>query len=124
MGEGIAYPISQMFKPDLNNLKSQFKGPGEIAIQDVSPPDNRYIYYLITKNYYYEKYAVNMLPNYITLSQSLTAMKNHMIKNKVESVIMPKIGCGLDCMEWSQVKEVLCDTFKDTDISIKVYHRS
>lgn len=33
---------------------------------------------------------------------------------------MPKIGCGLDKLEWDKVEEIIKETFKDCDIDILV----
>lgn len=31
---------------------------------------------------------------------------------------MPKIGCGLDRLQWDKVKEIIINTFKDIDLEI------
>lgn len=38
----------------------------------------------------------------------------------VTKLAMPKIGCGLDILEWNKVSEIIKDVFKDTDIEILV----
>lgn len=35
---------------------------------------------------------------------------------------MPRIGCGLDKLEWNKVKEMIKEIFEDTDIVIEVYY--
>ncbi len=40
--------------------------------------------------------------------------------NKTKYLAMPKIGCGLDKLQWSKVREIICDVFKDVDIEILV----
>lgn len=34
---------------------------------------------------------------------------------------MPKIGCGLDRLEWNKVKDIIGEVFKDIDVGICVY---
>ncbi|CAB1451708.1 unnamed protein product [Pleuronectes platessa] len=48
-------------------------------------------------------------------------MKSHCVKNGVTRISMPRIGCGLDRLEWRRVEEILEQVFKHTDISITVY---
>lgn len=33
---------------------------------------------------------------------------------------MPKIGCGLDKLDWTAVREIIREMFADTDIEILV----
>jgi hypothetical protein len=35
---------------------------------------------------------------------------------------MPRIGCGLDLLEWRRVREMIRETFAGCDISITVYN--
>ena len=77
--------------------------------------DGRYIYYLITKVKYYHK------PTYQSLQASLTSMKDHCVSNGVSCVSMPRIGCGLDRLDWSKVAEIITSVFAGTDIKISVY---
>lgn len=85
---------------------------GGVAVLD---RNNRYIYYLITKEKYFDK------PTYQTLHSSLEAMRNHALLNDVKSLAMPKIGCGLDGLQWPKVKGLLEEVFKHTEIEINVW---
>ncbi|KAK6166578.1 hypothetical protein SNE40_023234 [Patella caerulea] len=111
MGKGIAVLFKNKFG-GVQELKDQGKKTGEVA---VLKRGSRYVYYLITKDRYFHK------PTYDTLSSSLVAMKSHCIENKVQSVSMPRIGCGLDGLQWDKVSSLLKDIFSDTDLSITVY---
>lgn len=77
--------------------------------------ENRYIFYLVTK----EKY--NYKPTYTTLKSSLIKMKDIILEKKVNELAMPKIGCGLDNLNWPRVKNIIQDVFKDTQVKIKIY---
>lgn len=70
------------------------------------------VFNLVTKDRYWEK------PTYDSLRKSLVSMKN-MIRNEAK-IAMPKIGCGLDRLEWSRVREIIEEVFEDTDIEIVV----
>ena len=74
-----------------------------------------FISYLVTKDKYYHK------PTYDSLQQTLTQLKELCEKHLVTSLAMPKIGCGLDKLEWSTVKSMIKNTFLSFNIKITVY---
>lgn len=69
---------------------------------------------LITKERYYNKPTLNSLKN------ALEDMKKICIREKILKIAMPKIGCGLDKLNWMDVKQLLFETFQDTGIEIFV----
>ena len=75
----------------------------------------RYIYNLVTKERFCDK------PNLSTLSKILEAMKIHASTNGVSTVAIPKVGCGLDQMNWQEVVKLLRDFFADADVKIVLY---
>ena len=48
-------------------------------------------------------------------------MKDHCISHGVTRLAMPKIGCGLDGLQWSKVQNIIDQVFQDTDINVTVY---
>nr|XP_023966111.1 ADP-ribose glycohydrolase OARD1 isoform X3 [Chrysemys picta bellii] len=97
--------------PGIRQTESEKKS-GEVA---VLKRDDRYIYYLITKK------KVSHKPTYENMQKSLEAMKTHCLNNGVTDISMPRIGCGLDRLEWDKVSALLEEVFEDTDIKITVY---
>lgn len=69
----------------------------------------------ITKTRYFHK------PTYKTLRSSLECMKAHIVDNSVAHLCIPRIGCGLDRLEWEQVSEMIQEVFHDVSITITVY---
>jgi len=47
-------------------------------------------------------------------------MKEQCENFDIEKIAMPLIGCGLDRLDWEQVKDVIEDVFGETDIEILV----
>ena len=75
----------------------------------------RYIYNLVTKKRFCNK------PNLSTLSKKLEAMKTHANTNDVSTIAVPKLGCGLDQMNWREVVKLLRDVFAYAEVQIVVY---
>ena len=111
MGKGIAKQFAEKFGR-LNEIKGQCVKVGGVAILKQK---ERYIYNLVTKKKYYEK------PTFADLRSSLLQMRKHMKENGVEGVAMPKIGCGLDLLDWLQVKRLLKEVFENSGFNIVVY---
>lgn len=112
MGKGIATIFKDRFG-QIDHLKHQNKNPGEVAHLQIG---DRFIFYLITKERYFEK------PEYTDLYLSLVALKDLCVANKLKSVSMPKLGCGLDKLEWNMVKMYMETIFKNVNIELNVYY--
>ena len=48
-------------------------------------------------------------------------MKKHAVDNNVQHISLPLIGCGLDKLEWTRVRQLLDETFSDTNIKFTLY---
>ena len=70
---------------------------------------------MITKERYYHK------PTYESLRSTLRWMKNHMVTHRMKKLSIPRIGAGLDRLDWNKVVEMIHEVFRDTDIHITVY---
>eukprot|EP01006_Ploeotia_vitrea_P056177 TRINITY_DN68072_c9_g1_i1.p1 TRINITY_DN68072_c9_g1~~TRINITY_DN68072_c9_g1_i1.p1 ORF type:complete len:151 (-),score=21.95 TRINITY_DN68072_c9_g1_i1:181-633(-) len=112
MSKGIAVIFKNKFQ-GVQELKAQRAQRGGMCFLQ---RDGRFVYYLVTKQKYFHK------PTYDTLAGSLTAMRDHMVANGVQNIDMPKIGCGLDGLNWEKVKEILRSLFHGTGVTITVYH--
>jgi len=103
MGKGIATEFKKRFG-GVDELKSQKKTIGETAVLQ---RDERFIFYLITKQKYYHKPTPD---DFICALQSLS---EECRKRNVRFLSIPRLGCGLDRLEWPWVKEQIEKTFKD-----------
>ena len=72
------------------------------------------VFNLITKSKCYEK------PTYESLEEALIEMKLIAEGQEIKKITMPKIGCGLDKLDWEKVRELLYKVFKETEIEILV----
>lgn len=117
MGAGIASEFVKKYK----NLKPEVSKvildnhldfrPMTVAYID----NKKIIFNLITKRKFYEK------PTYTSLYRTLIELRDLCKKLDVKYLAMPRIGCGLDRLKWSEVKESIEDIFKDQDIEIKIF---
>jgi len=108
MGAGIAKPINKKFK--LGGLEN-------LPEDDREHPTciyHRGVYNLITKKKYSGK------PTYATLRVALVVMRNHAIANNITHIAMPKIGAGLDKLNWGMVRAIIQELFEDTNLEILV----
>ena len=109
MGAGIALKFSELFGGKDELYKQNLK------IGDVGwlKREGRYIYYLITKERYWHK------PSYEDLTKCLHRLNSLCIEHKVEKISIPRLGCGLDKLQWSEVKKII---EKELAIKVVVYY--
>ena len=74
---------------------------------------------LITKAHSWDK------PTYLTLTNSLKMFRQYLAMNFAEPkvIVMPKIGCGLDRLEWEVVSEIIKGVFSETPHVIKIVYK-
>ncbi|XP_013115237.2 ADP-ribose glycohydrolase OARD1 [Stomoxys calcitrans] len=112
MGKGIAVKFRNKFG-NMAQLQSQNVKPGGVA---VVAQNSRFIYNLVTKESSWGK------PTYQSLHSSLVAMRDHMVKNRVTNLAMPRIGCGLDGLVWHKVRDLIQDVFSSNVVNIVIYN--
>ena len=110
MSSGIAVSFKNKFG-GLDELRRQCLNVGDVGVLRRS---GRYVYYLVTKDKYHDK------PSMSSIGASLRAMRRHIVDNGVRRLAMPKIGCGLDRLSWTEVNELITSTFSTTDLEIQV----
>jgi len=111
MGKGIAVYFKKKYG-GVSELKAQDPQIGSMA---VLKKDGKYIYYLVTKA------RSTGLPTLTDLKRSLIAMKNHAVQHSVKMISMPRIGSGLDRLDWNKVKDTIIEVFNDTGIKIRIF---
>lgn len=115
MGKGIALEFDKRFpkmKPVMieHIKRNNIKYPNCLGY--VGYP--RTIFNLITKEHYYDK------PTLYDLQGALYRLKHHVNNLCITKLAIPRIGCGLDRLNWNDVEELLEEIFHDVDIEILV----
>ncbi len=109
MGAGIAVEFDRRFR-----LKSELLRYSEDMRQHPTCILENRVLNLITKDKYWHK------PTYDTIRGSLEVMKETALRLNIEYIAMPRIGSGLDRLEWCKVRDIIEGVFEDTNIKILV----
>lgn len=59
-------------------------------------------------------------PTLQSLKKSIQKMRDIATEKKIKKIAMPKIGCGLDKLNWIEVRSILKETFTNTNIELVV----
>lgn len=109
MGAGIAVLMNKMFKlSNMRNSNYRF-----LFVPGIMVYYNK-VFNLITKEKYYDK------PTYEDFIKAVVDMRNYAVKNGIKNIVMPRIGCGIDKLDWNKVKYIIQNVFKNTDTNILV----
>lgn len=101
MAAGIAYSLDSKY-----DIKSQLRKNGNKldypnVYKTIHEKDNGgylHIFNLVTKNRSCD------IPTYDNFIKSLQKLNEELKKNGINSIFMPRIGCGIDRMDWNKVK--------------------
>ena len=108
MGAGIAVPMCQKY-----SLRTRMRDSGE-SLDYPTCVYTEPVFNLITKKLSSGK------PTYDSLRDALAKMSLMVIAKGVKKIAMPKIGCGLDGLQWVVVSGMIKQAFEGTDVEILV----
>ena len=77
--------------------------------------ERRYVYHLVTKRRHFEKSTCE------SVTTSLQQMRIHAELSGVKRLSLPRIGCGLDQLNWREIKNLTKYVFKRSHVAITVY---
>lgn len=109
LGAGIAVEFNHRYNMR-EKLLSSF--PNGVTIGDAVLIERTFN--LVTKEKCFHK------PTYNSLIISLKSMHNQCKYLGINKLAIPKLGCGLDKLEWVIVKSIIEEIFNDLDIEILV----
>lgn len=69
---------------------------------------------LFTKEKYYHK------PSYESFTESIKAFREFVVKEGITHVAIPKLGSGLDKLNWNRVSGIIQDVFSEDEVFIVV----
>lgn len=116
MGAGIATQFIRRYpkmRSVLRSIISEDKLTYPCVIGYVGE-DGRLVFNMITKEFSWGK------PTYATFEGALNDLVNMCESANITKLAIPKIGCGLDRLDWSKVRVMIEDKFAHLDIEILV----
>ena len=73
------------------------------------------VFNLVTKAKYNDK------PTYASINNALIKLAELCKCRKIDTIHMPKIGCGLDKLNWNIVFPMICRIFSEYGINVCIY---
>ncbi|XP_050063666.1 ADP-ribose glycohydrolase OARD1-like [Aphis gossypii] len=115
MGKGLAVSFKLKYG-HIGALLDQNVSVGGIAEQKIVNNHARevYIFYLVTKMFYYQK------PSIQSLASTLTQLRDKLTDLSIDLLIIPKLGCCSDGLNWYEVSNLLRTTFSGGNMRLKV----
>lgn len=112
MGKGIAVQFVNNF-PECRDLKEGKSLPLPLKVGNSYLTGN--VINLVTKPMHYHK------PTYDTITATIRHMRDtYLIPLNVKTLCIPRIGCGLDMLDWSKVVYILKNELNNVDIRVHV----
>lgn len=114
LGAGIASRIDDEMDMRFNLFKNYPIPVGEsyANVGKALLVDN--VFNLVTKPLFKHKVR------YETLWATLSDLQYQCEQLGIKKISMPKIGCGMDKLDWAEVRALIEEVFEDTDIEIEV----
>lgn len=75
---------------------------------------DQYAFYLVTKKY------SNGKPTIKIMVKALCSLVNIMKEHNLTKLGIPKIGCGLDKLDWPDIRSLIINTFSGSGIHVTV----
>ncbi|CAG7734044.1 unnamed protein product [Allacma fusca] len=110
MSKGIALLFKRAFG-NQDTLKSRGAKVGEVV--ELKKGGN-YILYAITKEHYNDKPSIK---DFVMTMKALAAKCDQL---KIKKIAVPRLGCGLDKLEWPTVKQSIIECFRDHPVTVRV----
>lgn len=114
LGAGIAKEIDKRYNIRSILLNDPFykrysDGKGYVIKID-------HVFNLVTKEKYWDK------PSYTNLEKSLDILAQMLNRHHIDTIHMPKIGCGLDKLSWKIVFPIIIRIFNQYNINGCIYY--
>ena len=119
LGAGIAKIFREKFPIFVERKQEMIRKFPKAKLSGLfSVASNGYIIVnLVTKKNYWDK------PTYETMETSLRSLRQYIMQRPhIKRVLMPRIGCGLDRLDWSRVRVMIENILEKVDVEVKVFY--
>lgn len=117
MGKGLALQFKQKFPDNYTHYRKYCLDghlrPGKVYAYLTD--NNQYIFNVATKDTWHKP------SKYEWVAVGLTELKDFCKWYKIGSIAIPPLGCGNGGLEWSRVKEMISERFRDALYTVEVY---
>ena len=110
LGAGIASQIKEKFPSSRPRQVSRNQ-----ALHVHSLGQNKYVYHLITKPRLFHK------ATFQSLRKALVAMRDQLFSFAVRKLGLPHLACGLENLEWTEVKRIVHEGLGDLNLELTVF---
>ena len=125
MGAGVVVPIKAKYKGIKERCRVYI---GEVGVDNAvgkayrDESENGVVYNLFSKRYVHQnaERGLTAAEYHNQLKQCLISMREQMNERGERFLAMPKIACGLDKCQWSDIEQIITEVFENTDIEILV----
>lgn len=114
MSDGPAKHIKEHFDVNIEQLRPR----SEVGAILEQKNGEHYILHMVTKPKSQEK------PNWKKFKRTITNLEAKCSELGIQQLIIPKIGCGLDGLEWSKTMRVLKSVFLSSQVQLTVVYLS
>ena len=113
MGAGLAAQFKTRFPENFKFYYSLYRQnklkPGEVYAFQFSQNPRKFVINFPTK------YRWDLPSEYEYIQSGLVALKKFILENKISSIALPALGCGLGGLEWRKVKAIIKLYLSDLD---------
>lgn len=109
MGAGIAKQFRK--EVDVSEIDNMAKDK-QLIVGETYLSNN--VFYTVTKKCSFGK------PTRESFTKALYSMRDVVLEHDIKELALPKIGAGLDRLEWEQTEKDILEIFKDIDVKITV----
>lgn len=107
--------IASSFRSRFGNVDALRQQEGVVPLlRNDSGNTYTHVFYLVTKERHWHK------PTYDSLYVTLITLQAIIARERVTSIALPLIGCGLDGLDWNIVREMLFQIFRYTDLEMTI----
>jgi O-acetyl-ADP-ribose deacetylase (regulator of RNase III) len=109
MGAGIALQFRRRYGRPPHNAPV-----GGVIWQEVDASFG-FIFHLVTKERFWQK------PTLETLWRCLQQLRAYVVEWELASLSLPLLGCGLDRLQWEEVRQLVWTALRNTGIHVTIY---